>query len=185
MKIGRASCRERVETVLDFIFWAPKITADGDFSHEIKRHLLLGRKAMANLDRIKRRDTTLPTKVHIVKDNGFSSNHVWMWELDHKESWALKNWCFWTVVLDKTLGSPLDWKEIKPINPKGNQSWIFIGRTDVEAKLQYFGHLIRTADSLEKTLMLGKTEGRRKRGRQRTNEMLDGITDSMDMILRW
>ena len=86
---------------------------------------------MTNLDSIlKTRDITLLTKVHLVKAYGFSSSHVWVWELDHKESWALKNWCFWTVVLEKTLESPLDSKEIKPINPKGNQSWIFIGRTD-------------------------------------------------------
>ena len=65
---------------------------------------------------------------------GFSGSHVWMWELDHKESWTLKNWCFWTVVLEKTLKSPLDYKEIQPVHPKGNQSWIFIGRTDAEAK---------------------------------------------------
>ena len=85
---------------------------------------------------------------------GFSSSHVWMWQLDHKESWVPKNWCFWTVVWGKTLESPLDYKEIKTINPNGNQSWIFIGRTDVEAKLQYFGHLMWRADSFEKTLMM-------------------------------
>ena len=84
------------------------------------------------------------------------SGHVWMWALDYKESWAPKNWCFWTVVLEKTLESPLDCKEIKPVNPKGNQFWIFIGRTDSEAKLQYFGHLLQRTDSLEKTLMLGR-----------------------------
>ena len=95
-----------------------------------------------------------------------------MWELDHKERWAPKNWCFWTVMLEKTLESPLDCKEIKLVNPKGNPSWIFIGRTDSEAKLQYFGHLICWTNSLEKrkTLMLGKTEGRRRRGWQ--NEMV-------------
>ena len=84
----------------------------------------------------------------------FSSSHIWMWELDYKESWAPKNWCFWTVVLEKTLESPLDCKEIQPVHPKGNQSWIFIGRIDAEAELQYFGHLMWRADSLEKTLML-------------------------------
>ena len=105
-----------------------------------------------------------------------------MWELDHKEGWKLKNWCFWTVVLEKTLESPLDHKEIKPVDPKGNQSWIFIGSTDAELKLQYFGHLTQRADSLEKTLMLGKIEGRGGRRRQRMR-WLDGITDSMDMSL--
>ena len=94
---------------------------------------------------------------------GFSSSYVWMWELDYKESWAPKNWCFWTVVLEKTLESPLDCREIKPISPKGNQSWIFIRRLVLKLKLQYFGHLIQRTDSLEKTLMLGKIEGRRRR----------------------
>ena len=99
-----------------------------------------------------------------------------MWELDYIESWAPKNWCFWTVVLEKTLESPLDCKEIQPVHPKGDQSWVFIGRTDVEAEIQYFGHLIWRADSSEKTLMLGKIEGRRWRGRPRMR-WLDGITD--------
>ena len=110
---------ETMETVRDFIFLGSKITPNGDCSYEIKRRLLLGRKAMTNLDSIfKSRDITLPTKVHLVKDNGFSSSHVWMWELDYKECWAPKNWCFWTVVLEKTLESPLDCKEIQPVNPK-------------------------------------------------------------------
>ena len=121
---------ETVETVSDFIFLGSKITADGDCSHEIERCLLLGRKVMNNLDSIiKSRDITLPTKVPLVK-----AMVVWMWELDCEESWALKNWCFWTVVLEKTLESPLDCKEIEPVHPKGDQSWVFIGRTDVEAE---------------------------------------------------
>ena len=112
------------ETVTDFILGGSKITADGDCSDEIKRCLLLGRKVMTNLDSIlKNRDITLLTKVHLVK----------MWELDYKESWVPKNWYFWTVVLEKTLESPLNCK-IKLVNPKGNQSWIFIGRTDAEAE---------------------------------------------------
>ena len=124
------------ETVTDLILGGSKITADGDCSHEIKRHLFLGRKAMINLDSIlKSRDITLPTKVHLVSQSyGFSSNHVWMWKLDYKESWEPENWCFWTVVLEKTLESPLDCKEIQPIHPKGNQSWMLIGRTDAEAE---------------------------------------------------
>ena len=113
---------------------------------------------------------------------GFSNSHVWMWELDYKESWAPKNWCFWTVVLEKTLESPLDCKEIQPVHSKGNQSWVFIGRTDAEAETPIFGHLIWRTDWFEKTLMLGKIEGRRRRGRQRMR-WLDGITDSMDMSL--
>ena len=124
---------EIMEIGRGFIFLGSKITADGDCSHEIKRCLLPGRKVMTNLDRIlKSRDVTVPTKVHLVKICFFSS-HVWMWKLDHKESWASKNWCFWTVVLEKTPESPLDYK-IKPVNPKGNQLWIFIGKTDVEAE---------------------------------------------------
>ena len=105
-----------------------------------------------------------------------------MWELDYKESWVPKNWCFWTVVLEKTLESPLNCKEIQPIYPKGNQSWIFIGKTDAEAEAQYFGHLMRRTNLFEKTLMLGKIEGRRRRGWQRMR-WLDGITDLMDMSL--
>ena len=93
---------------------------------------------------------------------GFSSGHVWMWELDHKESWALKNWCFWFVVLEKTLESPLDCKEIQPVHPKGNQSWIFIGRTDAEAETAILWPL-DTKNRLEKILMLGKIEGKRRR----------------------
>ena len=105
---------ETVETVSDFIFGGSKITADGDCSHEIKRHLLLGRKVMANLDSIfKSRDIILFIKGPSSQGYGFSSSRVWMWDLDCEESWALKNWCFWTVVLQKTLESPLDCKEIQ------------------------------------------------------------------------
>ena len=90
---------------------------------------------MTNLDSIlKSRDVTLPTKVRLVKAIVFSSSHVQIWELDYKESWALRNWCFWTVVLEKTLESPLDCKEIQPVHSKGDQSWVFIGRADVEAE---------------------------------------------------
>ena len=109
---------ETVEKVSDFILGGSKITADGDCSHEVKRCLLLGRKVMTNLDIVfKSRDIILPTKVRLVKAYDFSSSHVWMWELDYKESWALKNWCFWTLVLEKTLESPLDCKEIQPLHP--------------------------------------------------------------------
>ena len=105
-----------------------------------------------------------------------------MWELDCEESWELKNWCFWNVVLEKTFESPLDCKEIQPVHPKGDQSWVFIGRTVLKLKVQYFGHLMQRTDSLEKTLMLGKIEGGRRRGRENMR-WLDGITDSMDMSL--
>ena len=141
---------EPMETMTDFVFLGSKITADGDCSHEIKRRLLLGRKAMTNLDSIlNSRDIILLTKVRLVKAMVFP---VVMYgcELDHNESWvlslkfffiaiqsnssSLKNWCFWTVVLEKTLKSPLDCKEIKLVSPKGNQSWIFTGRTDAEVE---------------------------------------------------
>ena len=124
---------ETVERVADFIFLGSKITADGDCSHEIKRRLLLGRNVMTNLDSIlKSRDITLPTKVCLVKAKVFP---VVMYGCEsYEESWALKNWCFWTVVLEKTLESPLDCKEIQLVHPEGNQSWVFIGRTDVEAE---------------------------------------------------
>ena len=108
-----------------------------------------------------------------------------MWELDYKESWAPKNWCFWTLVLEETLESflsPLDCKEIQSVHSKGNQSRIFIGRPDAEAELQYFGHLMWRTDSFEKTLLLGKIEGGRRRGRWRMR-WLDGITGSTDMSL--
>ena len=123
------------EIVGDFIWGGgSKITADGDYSHEIKRHLCLGRKVMTDLDSIlKSRDITLSTKVRLVKAMVFP---VVMYgcELDCEESWAPKNWCFWTVVLEKTLESPLDSKEIQAVHPKGDQSWVFIGRMDVEAE---------------------------------------------------
>ena len=119
----------------DFILGCSKITADGDCSHEIKRCLLLGRKVITNIDSIlKSRDITLPTKVHLVKAMVFPVVFYGCWELDYKESWVPKNWCFWTMVLEKTLESPLDCKEIKPVHPKGNQSWIFIGRADADAE---------------------------------------------------
>ena len=116
------------------------------------------------------------------KGYGFSNSHVWMRELDYKESSVPKNWCFWTVVLEKTLESLLDCKEIKPAHPKGNQSWIFIGRTDAKPETPTLWHLRQKTDSLEKTLMLGKIEGRRRRGQQRMR-WLDGITNMMDMRL--
>ena len=116
------------------LFWgAPKITEDGDCSHEIKRCLPLGRKVMPNLDNIlKSRDITFPTKVHLLRLWFYS--YIWMWELDSKQSWAPKNWCFWSMMLEKTLESLLGCKEIQAVHPKGNQSWIFTGRTDVEAE---------------------------------------------------
>ena len=114
------------------------------------------------------------------QSHGFSSSHVWIWELDHKEGWVLKNWCFWTVILEKTLESLLDCKEIQPVHPKGNESWIFTGRTDAEAEALILWPLDVESWLTGKTLMLGKIEGRRRRGRWRMR-WFDGITDSMDM----
>ena len=124
---------ETVETVADFIFLGSKITADGDCSHEIKRWLLLRIKAKTNLDSVLKSRQYFANQGTSSHSYGFSNSCVWMWKLDYKESWAPRNWCFWTVVLEKTLESPLDCKEIQPVHPKGNQSWIFIGRTDDEA----------------------------------------------------
>ena len=117
-----------------FIFLGSKITTDGDCSHEIKRHLLLGRKAMIPRQYIKKQRHHFANKCLSGQSYGFSSSHVWMWELDYKESWAPKRWCFWNVLLEKTLESPLDCKEIQPVHPKGNQFWISTGRTDAEAE---------------------------------------------------
>ena len=105
-----------------------------------------------------------------------------MWELDYKESWVPKSWCFWTVVVEKTLQSPLDWKEIQPVHPKGDKPWVFIGRTDAEAETSVLWPPMRRVDSLEKPLMLGGIGSRRRRGWQRMR-WLDGITDSMGMSL--
>ena len=125
---------ETVETVSDFIFLGSKITADGDCSHDIQRGLLLGGNVMTNLDSITKSRDYFVNKGPSSQGYGFSNGHVWMWELNYKEIWALKNWCFWTVVLEKTLESPLDCKEIQPVHSKGDQSLVFIARTDVEAE---------------------------------------------------
>ena len=171
---------ETKEIVTDFIFLGSKITEDGDYSYEIKRHFLLGRKAMTNLDSIlKNRDITLPTKVHLSQSYGFSSSHVWMWELNYKESWAPKNWYFWTVSWKRILRVP--WTERRPnqsilkeISPEYSLEGLML-------KLQHFGHLMWIVNSLEKTLMLGKIEGGRRRGHRM--RWLDGIIDSMDVSL--
>ena len=119
----------------DFIFLGSKITADGDCSHEIKRHLLLGKESYDQpRQHIKKQRHYFANKCPSGQCYGFSSGHVWIWELDCKESWVLKNWCFWTVVLEKTLESPLDCKEIQPVHRKGDQSWVFTGGTDAEAE---------------------------------------------------
>ena len=118
------------------IFLGFKITADGDCSHEIKRYLAPWKKSYDQpREHIKKQRHYFVNKGPSSQSYGFSSSHVWMWELDYKESWALKNSCFWTVVLEKILESSLDCKEIQPVHPKGNQSWIFNGRTDAETEI--------------------------------------------------
>ena len=152
-----------------------KITTDGDCSHEIKRCLLLGRKAMTNLNHILKNRHCFATKGPSSQGYGFSSGHVWMLELDHEESWALKNWCFWTVVLEKTLESLLDCKEIQPVHSKGDQSWVFIGRTDAKAEIP-----IRWPPHVKNWLIgkdsdAGRDWGQEEKGTTE-DEMVDGIT---------
>ena len=164
------------------IFLGSKITVDGDCSHEIKRCLLLGRKAMTKLDSILKGETLLYCQIPPSHSYDFSSSYIWMWELEHKEGWVPKNWCFWIVVLEKMLKSSLDWRRwnqsiLKEINLEYSLEGLVL-----KLKLQYFGHLMRRADSLEKTLMPGKIEGKRKRGWQKM-KWLDGIADSVDMSL--
>ena len=163
------------------LFWVSKITAHGDCTHEIKRRLLLWRKAMTNVDSILKSGDI--TNIGLSSQSfDFSSSHVWMWELDYKESWLLKIWCFWTVVLEKTLESPLDCKEIHPVHPNGNQSWIFIGRTDAEAEPSLFW------PSDAKNWLIGKDPDAGKDWRQEEketteDEMVGWHHDSMDMSL--
>ena len=147
------------ETVIDFIFWGFKITADGDCSHEIKRHLVLGRRVMTNLDSIlKSRDIPLLTKFCLVKAVVFPVVMYGCESYDYKESWAPKNWCFWTVCW-RRLESSLDSKELQPVQPKGNHSEYLLKGLMLKLKLQYSDHLMGRTDSSEKTLMLGKIEG--------------------------
>ena len=164
-----------METVTEFIFLGSKVTADGDCSHEIKRRLLLGRKAMTNLDSTLKSRYYFANKDPSSQSYGFSCSHVWMWELGHKEGWAPKNWCFWAVVLEKTLEGLLDCKEIKQFNPKEISPKYSLKGLMLKLKCQYFGHLMWRADSLEKTLMLGKIEGRRRRG-MTEDEMVGGTS---------
>ena len=149
-----------------------KITANGDCSYEIKRRLLPGRKVMTNLDSIlKSRDITLPTKVRLVKAMVFPVV-TYGCELDFKESWALKNWYFWIVVLEKTLKSTLDCKDIQPVHPKGNQSWIFTGRTDVEAEAPIFWPLDAKSWLIGKDPDAGKDWRQKEKGMAVEDEMV-------------
>ena len=165
-----------METVRDFIFLGSKITADGDSSHEIKRRFFLRRKVMTNLDSLLRsRDITLPAKVHLVKAMVSFSSHVWMWELDYKESWVSKNWCFWTVVLEKTLTVPWTARRSNQSILKEISTEYSLERLMLKLKLQYFGHLMWRTNSFEKTLLLGKIEG----GRRGDNRGWDGWMASL------
>ena len=163
----------------DFIFLVSKITAGGDCKHEIKGCLLLGRKAMTNLDSISKSRPYFASKGPSSESYGFSSSHVWAWELDYKESWVLKNWCFWTVMLEKTLESPLDCKEIQPVHTKGNQFWKgwcwSWNSNTLPTWCEELTHLKRPW-----------CWERLKRGRRKIRKRmrcLDGIADSMDMSL--
>ena len=178
---GLDSDGETMETVRDFIWGDSKITADGDCSHEMKTHLLLGRKVMTNLDSIlKSRDISLPTNVCLVKAMVFpvAMYGCESWTVKKAEHWRIDAWS--GVEEEEGLERPLDSKEIQPVHPKGDQSWVFTGRTDAEAAtpILWPPHV----DSLEKTVMLGGIGGRRRRGRERMR-WLDGITDSMDMSM--
>ena len=168
---------ETMETVADFIFPGSKITADGDCSHELKRHLLLGRKVMTNLDSIlKSRDITLPSKVHLVRAMVFPvvMYGCESWTIKIAEHWrtdAFELWCWRGLLRVPWVARRSSQSILKEISPRCSLEGLML-----KLKLQYFGHLMRRADSFEKTLMLGKIEGRRRRGRQRMR-WLDGITD--------
>ena len=166
----------KTDTVADFIFLGSKIIEDGDYGHQIKRHLFLGRKAMTKLDSVLQKRHHFADKGPYSQNYGFSSRYVLIWELDHEEDWTPKNWCFRTVVLEKTLDSPLNCKEIKPVNPKGNQPWKFIGGTDAEAPILW--------PSDPKSQHIGKDPDAGNDWRQEERmRWLDGITNSMDMSL--
>ena len=148
-------------------FLGSKITADGDCSQEIKIFAPWKKTYDPPRQHIKKQRHYFADKDPSSQRCCFSSSHIWMSELDYKESWTPKSWRFWIVVLEKTLESSLDCKDIHPVYLKGNQTWIFIGRIDAEVKCQYIGHLMRRTDSFEKTLMLRKVEGRRRSGQQK------------------
>ena len=174
---------ETMETVADFIFLSSKMTADGDCSHEIKKCLLLGRKAVTNLDSIlKSRDITLPTNVHLVKDIVFPiviyGCESWIIKkAEHRIIDVFKLWCWRRLLRVPWTARRSNQPILKELSPEYSLEGLML-----KLKLQYFGHLMRIIDSFEKTLMLGKIEGSRRRERQRM-KWLDGITDSMDMSL--
>ena len=155
---------ETMETMRDFIFLGSKITADGDCSHQIKKTVAPWKKSYDQpRQHIKKQRHYFVNKGPYSQSYGFSGSHIWIGELGQKESWAPKNWCFWTVLLEKTFESPSDYKEIQPVHPRGDQSWVFIGRNDAKAETPVLAHLMQRADSFEKILMLRKIERRRRR----------------------
>ena len=175
---------EKVEAMTTSLFLGSKITTDGDCSHQIRIRLLLGRKAVTNLlSVLKSKDIILPTKVHIVKAKVFPVvMYRQMWELVNKEGWVLKNWCFPTVILEKTLETPLYSKEIKPVYAKGNYPWIFIGRIFTGAEAPTLWPLDVKNRLTGKDPNAGKDWGQKEKGWQRM-KWLDGVTDSMDVSL--
>ena len=164
---------ETRETVTNFIFSGSKITVDSDCSHEIKTLAPWKKSYVKPRWHIKKQGYYFANKYLCSQSNGFSSNHTWMWELNLKEGWMLKNWCFQTVVLEKTLESPLDCKEIQPVHPKGNRSWIFIGRTDAEAETPILWPLNAKNWLIGKDPDAGKEWRQEEKGRQRMR-WLDG-----------
>ena len=174
---------ETMETGTDFIFLGSKITADDECSHEIKRCFATWKKSY---DKprwyIKQQRHYFANKGPHSQTYGSPSSHIWIWELDHKEGWMPKNWCFWAVVLEKILESPLDCRRSDQSILKEISTEYSLEGLMLQLKLQYFSHLMQRANSLEKTLMLGKIEGRKRKRWQRMR-WLDGITDSMDLSL--
>ena len=170
---------ETMETVSDFIFLGQKSLQMVTAAMKLKMLAPWKESYDQPIQHIKKQRHYFANKGPSNQSYGFSSSHVWMWDLNFTESWAPKNWCFWTVVLEKTFESPLNCKEIQP---KGNECWIFIGGLMLRTATPILGPPDVKRDSFEKTLMLGKIEGRRTRGQQRIR-WLDDITDSMDMSL--
>ena len=174
---------ETVETVADFIYLGSKITADGDCSHEVKRCFTPWKESYDQpRQHIKKQRHYFANKGLSSQGYGFSRGHVWMWELDCEESRVLKNWCFWTVVLEKTLESPLDCKEIQPVHPKGDKPWVFTARTDAEAETLILWPPHAKSWLVGKDPDAGRDWEQEEKGRQRIR-WLDGITGSMDVSL--
>ena len=167
---------------LTLFFWAPKSLQMVIAAMKLKDAYSLQWNYDQTRQNIKKQTHYLVNKGPSSQGYGFSSSHVWMRELDYIESWVQKNWCFWTVVLENILKSPLDCKEIQPIHPKGDQSWVFIGRSNVEAKTPILWSPYSKSWLIWKDPDDAKFEGRRRKGRQRMR-WLHGITDSMDMSL--